>query len=788
MAGSGPNPSAARPARHDDPDTPGWTSCSRFVDDLPGAATANALRRVETGPLPPPSVPWPARPARPAARLPPTGNSGLRILLVIADVGLRRNVLVSGELRFEVLGPVRAWRGGAEVELGTPQQRAILAILLVRAGAVATPDQLISGVWGETAPRAAAGMIRSYISRLRRALGDGRPATVIRSIAGGYALQVPPGHLDLADFHHLISSAREARYRGDVDAEASDLRNALALWKGTPLSGVRGEYADQERNRLLHIRLAAIEDLAAADLELGRHVEAAAGLAPVVIEQPLRERARELLMLALYRSGRQAEALGVYQETQRLLADEFGLDPGPELQEMQRRILRSDPSLAAPAGPRPLDEAPVPRSPVAEPVERLAPLPPDLPEFTGRTDLLRRMTQALRPSDATVPVLGLTGLAGIGKTTLAVHVGHMIAANFPDGQFFVDLNSPAEPLPMLLRGVGVSNDSMPDSPHESARLWRSRTAGRRLLLVLDDARDLEQVRPLLPLPGGAAVIITARRRLFGLSCAHWLTLDALPEDDSLALLERLVGVERVRSEPLHARDLVRLTAGLPQVVHAVGARLVSRPGWSLATALKRLSNRGRNLEVPHSDCRAIESPYESALRDLSPQQARALRLLAVPDGPDFSLAAAAAALDVPVDEAESVLESLVDVHLLEPRAEDRYHYLSPVRGFARSRALLEDGQAECQAALARLSRFYLATLRNAVLATDPGRTQPYAEPGGLTFDTAETAQGWLSAEHRQLWATAAQAASIPEASAGQLADLIEQVKLELVDEPDPDVA
>jgi DNA-binding SARP family transcriptional activator len=466
---------------------------------------------------------------------------------------------VSEELRFEILGPVRAWRGKAEaeVELGSPQQRAILGILLLRAGAMVTPDQLVSAIWGETTPRAAVGMVRSYISRLRRALGDGRPETVIESVGGGYALPAGRVGLDYTDFHHRIGNAREARHTGDLETEATELRAALALWKGTPLAGVRGEYAEHERIRLFQTRLSAIEDLAAADLELGRHVETAAALAPVVIEQPLRERPCELLMLALYRSGRQAEALKVYQKTQRLLADEFGLNPGPGLQEMQRRILRSDPTLTAPAL---AGRSSAHRPSAPEPVQRPTHLPPDPPGFVGRTGFLRRMADALNPSDASVPVLGLTW---IGKTTLAVHAGHAFAADFPDGQFFVDLGSSADPLAVLLCAVGVDGETVPDSPAERAGLWRSLTAGRRLLLVLDDARDVEQVQPLLPGSGGAAVVITARQPLFGLAYAYWLKLDGLTEDESLALLERLIGARRIQSEPADARHLLRMTSGLP---------------------------------------------------------------------------------------------------------------------------------------------------------------------------------------------------------------------------------
>lgn len=603
---------------------------------------------------------------------------------------------MNGQLRFEVLGPVRAWRGDEELELGAPQQRAILGILLLRGGMPASPDQLIAAVWGPTAPRAAVGMVRSYVSRLRRVLDQGQASvtsSVIESVGGGYALRA--GSLDLTDFGHQLALAREARRAGDAAAAAAALRTALDLWRGTPLAGVNGDYAEFERTRLVQLRLTAVEDLAAADLDSGRHVEAAAELADVIADQPLRERPRELLMLALYRAGRQADALGVFADIARLLADELGLDPGPDLREMQRRILASDPALFAPAAPAP-----------ATPGRRPTQLPPDLPDFVGRGDLVGQIDTALTGTG--VPVVGIEGLAGAGKTTLATHVGHMVAARFPDGQLFVDLGVPGEPISALLRGIGVPDSGLPESFSERVALWRTLTTGRRLLVVLDDARDAEQVRPLLPGSGGAAVVVTSRRRLYGLSAARWVLVGGLSEDAAVMLLSRLIGADRVRAEEPAARVLLATTAGLPQVIHAVGARLAARPEWTIAVARERLGPPGPGALVQPPECGAIERPYESALSELSPAQARAFRLLAVPDGPDISLAAAAVALDLSMGETAILLESLVDVHLLEVRGLDRYFFHGPVHAFARGRALADDGPDVTQALLTRLVRFYSA--------------------------------------------------------------------------------
>ncbi|MGI5499991.1 BTAD domain-containing putative transcriptional regulator [Lentzea sp. CA-135723] len=584
-------------------------------------------------------------------------------------------------LRFEVLGPVRAWLGEIEIPLGPPQQRAILGILLLRGGRSVTPDQLISAVWGPEAPQAATGMIRSYVSRLRRVL----PAGVITSVGGGYAL--PPTSLDATDFSRHLAEARAA---GTAHATATHLRAALDLWRGVPLAGVNGDYAESERVRLTEQRLAAIEDLAAADIELGRHVEAADALDEVIAGEPLRERPRELLMHALYRAGRQADALAVFADVRRRLDDELGLEPGPELREMQRRILTSDPALVR-------DQPAHHRHP--------AQLPPDLPRFVGRSELMSGMVDALNPADASVPLLGLEGLAGVGKTALAVHIGHTVAARFPDGQLFADLGRTTDPLSALLRALGHTD--LPASEAERATLWRSSTAGRRLLVVLDNARDTHQVRALLPGTGGPAVLITARQRLYSLPYGHWLRLTGLRPDESLALLEELVG-DRVRRDPDTARVLVSRTAGLPQVIAGIATRIASRPEWTLPDALSRLGRPREDAVVRPPECTVIEEPFVSALDELAPAQARAFRLLAIGDGPDISLPAAAAVLDLPARETALLVESLVDVHLIASAGGDRYVYPEPVRHFARGRAYTDDGPEAYQEALTRLVRFYSA--------------------------------------------------------------------------------
>lgn len=448
-------------------------------------------------------------------------------------------------MRFEVLGPVRAWRGDTEVELGSPQQRAILAILLLHNGGAVSPDQLIQATWGTDAPRAAIGMVRSYVSRLRSALGP-----VIQSVTHGYALPKPS--LDLTDFQRHIATAKAE----DTAARAAELRAALALWKGTPLAGVRGDYAEAERVRLGNVQLSVIEDLAAADIELGRQAEAVADLMAMVEQHPFRERSRELLMLALYRSGRQAEALALFDETRRVLLDELGIDPGPDLREMRQRILVSDPTLTP-----------------AVVVARPAQLPADAPFFVGRGKLFPQITSALAEG---IPV-GIEGMPGVGKTALAIHIGHQMAAEFPDGTLFVDLAKSPDPLAELLRAVGVVD--LPRTTWERETLWRTLTSAKRILIVMDNVRG--PVEALLPSSG--AVLITARQRLYEPPHARWITLGGLDEDEAVLLFEHMIGEARVRAEPVATRRLVASTLGIPHLVQAMGNRIASRPKWTIAS-------------------------------------------------------------------------------------------------------------------------------------------------------------------------------------------------------------
>jgi DNA-binding transcriptional activator of the SARP family len=425
-------------------------------------------------------------------------------------------------LRFSVLGPVRAWLGDDPLPAGSPQQRALLAALLLRDGRTATASELIDALWGDEPPSQALAALRTYASRLRKTLGT----QVLVSESGGYAIRsLREGALDHVHAQELAADAEKARGAGDLSRSRDLLREALALWDGEPLASIPGPYAETQRARLEEWRLQLLESRLDMDLEQGFHAEAVSELTALTAAHPLRERLRELLMLALYRSGRQAEALAVYADTRRLLADELGVDPRQGLKELQQRILQADPGLAEPSAPR------------AEPTVALvrpAQLPATVTDFTGRASFVQELSDVLASASSeegrVMAVSALAGIGGVGKTTLAVHVAHQSRGAFPDGQLYVDLQGAgsraAEPETVLgafLRALGTADTAIPDSLEERSALYRSVLDGRRVLVLLDNARDAAQVRPLLPGTEGCAALVTSRIRMVDLRGPIWWT-------------------------------------------------------------------------------------------------------------------------------------------------------------------------------------------------------------------------------------------------------------------------
>ncbi|MEZ3177274.1 tetratricopeptide repeat protein [Streptomyces pimonensis] len=657
-------------------------------------------------------------------------------------------------LRFGVLGPVRAWRDDEPVATGSPQQRALLAALLLREGRTATAAELIDALWGEEPPSQALAAVRTYASRLRKVLDPG----ILVSESGGYAVRgLGEGALDLAAAQELAAEAEKARNTGDLCHARDVLNRALSLWDGETLAGVPGPYAEAQRVRLEEWRLQLLESRLDMDLEQGCHAEAVSELTALTAAHPLRERLRELLMLALYRSGRQAEALAVYADTRRLLADELGVDPRPGLRELQQRILRADPDLAEPSAPLP--------EPVAAPV-RPAQLPATVPDFTGRASFVRELSEVLAPTSGdrarVMAVSALAGIGGVGKTTLAVHVAHQARTAFPDGQLYVDLQGTgarsAEPETVLgsfLRALGTADSAIPDSLEERAALYRSVLDGRKVLVLLDNARDAAQVRPLLPGTAGCAALVTSRTRMVGLAGAHLVDLDVMSPEEALALFTKIVGEERVGAERKAALDVVAACGFLPLAIRIAASRLAARRTWTVSVLAAKLADERRRLDELQAGDLAVKATFELGYGQLEPAQARAFRLLGLADGPDISLAAAAAVLDLPTEDTEDLLESLVDTSLLESAAPGRYRFHDLVRLYARACAERdEQPPSERDAALSRLLDFYLAMAARVYAIERPGdRTVAHLETSRFetcqVTDAAE-ALDWLHAEAEPL--------------------------------------
>ncbi|MEU0114834.1 BTAD domain-containing putative transcriptional regulator [Streptomyces bobili] len=668
-------------------------------------------------------------------------------------------------LRFDVLGPVRARRGEQPLATGSPQQRALLAALLLREGRTATAAELIDALWGEEPPSQALAAVRTYASRLRKVLDPG----VLVSESGGYAVRgLGEGSLDLAVAQEWAAEAEKAKGTGALGRARELLNRALGLWDGEALAGVPGPYAEAQRVRLEEWRLGLLESRLDMDLEQGCHAEAVSELTALTAAYPLRERLRELLMLALYRSGRQAEALAVYADTRRLLAEELGVDPRPGLRELQRRILQADPDLSEPSAPQ--------TEPSAAAV-RPAQLPATVPDFTGRSSFVTELSEVLAGASGdggdggrVMAVSALAGIGGVGKTTLAVHVAHRARPAFPDGQLYVDLQGAgsrsAEPETVLgafLRALGTADAAIPDTLAERAALYRSMLDGRRVLVLLDNAKDAAQVRPLLPGTEGCAALVTSRVRMVDLAGAHLVDLDVMSPEEALALFTKIVGEERVASERKAALDVVAACGFLPLAIRIAASRLAARRTWTVSVLAAKLADERRRLDELQAGDLAVKATFELGYGQLEPAQARAFRLLGLADGPDMSLAAAAAVLDLPPEETEDLLESLVDTSLLESAAPGRYRFHDLVRLYARACAERDESSpGERGAAMSRLLDFYLATAAGVYAIERPGdRLVDDLEETrypGLRFTEGAAALDWLYSEAAPMLACVQQAA------------------------------
>ncbi|MFJ6673304.1 AfsR/SARP family transcriptional regulator [Actinosynnema sp. NPDC091369] len=657
-----------------------------------------------------------------------------------------------------LLGEVAVSVDGHALDVGPDRQRCVLAALAVDVGRVVSVDRLIERVWGESPPSRARATLLSYLSRLRRVL------VAVHRRPGGYVLEVDPSSVDL----HRFRALRERARAGDDAAAAGLLGEALALWRGEALTGLRGDWAAAERGRLDQERLDAERDLVDVRLRLGHGEGLVSLLATRADEWPLDERVAGQYMLALHRAGRTADALAHYRQVRDRLVAELGADPGAALQDLHRQVLAADPALTARTGGPAVTPRQLPASPAS---------------FIGRRDGLDRLDAAVggaavagqpdgrrHPATAdtagTVAITAIAGPGGIGKTWLALHWAHRHAERFPDGQLFVDLRgfspdsapmAPEVAIRGFLDALGVEPARVPVAPHAQAALFRSLVADKRMLLVLDNAADTAQVTPLLP-GGECTVVVTSRTQLPGLITthgAHHVQLDVLTDVEAHALLADRLGHDRVTAEPAAVEGLIRSCGGFPLALSIVAGHAATRPRLPLAALVAELRDLGLDALDDVDPAASLPAVLSWSYRALSPEQATVFGLLGIAPGPDISLPAAVSLTGRP----RAVLRELERASLITQDTADRWRMHDLIRAYA---ATTVEGRAD--EALTRVLDFYLHTAHAAErlqaphfqpLDLDP--PAPGVRPHPLADEGAAVA--WLDAEHANLLASQQAAAA-----------------------------
>ncbi|MFF2400850.1 AfsR/SARP family transcriptional regulator [Streptomyces goshikiensis] len=772
------------------------------------------------------------------------------------------------DVHFAVLGSLEVRAGGARIRLGGPISERVLATLLLDPGRVMPIGRLVEAAWDDEPPATAAHQVRKAVADLRQRIPDG--GRLIVTEGAGYRVAVAPERLDLSLFALRLRQARAALDAGRPLDVARELRAALDLWRGPVLSGSGGTAIASASAVLEERRLTAVEQLIEIRLALGESGELVGDLRELIAAHPLREAPRGQLMLALYRSGRQAEALAEFGRVRELLVEELGIDPGPRLTRLYEAILRDSPELAPPeppapprpatpwAGPAPVTGTPgwpkaapgsmagagAPAEPAAGgPVadaetatgtgpdapakpgpgfpggpwagggdtdspaiagapwaagragsgvgtgaaaggERVAPratevprtLPNDLTGFTGRErELGRLLERAAAPADGATRIVAIDGMGGSGKTALAIRAAHRLAEAYPDGQLYIDLRGftpgeqprlPLSVLGALLRSLGVPGERLPEEADSRSCMWRGMLAERRMLIVLDNAADVAQVRPLLPASSNSLVLITSRTRMVELDGCDWMSVGVMSPPDSRALVREALGRSRTEREPEAVEALAELCGHLPLALRIATARLRNRPRWTVRHLVDRLADGTRRLDELRSGERSVEATLRLSYRAMRKEHRDAFRLLGLHPGAEIDVHSAAALLGCGVREAEDVLEHLLDAHLVGQNEIGRYAFHDLVRSFAQSPRGGDDNDGDNDtvetAATGRLLDHFFAVTEEACRFLYPGRDAvdvPFARPaGGLPpIGSAGEAEAYFDREYVTLLAAVARA-------------------------------
>jgi DNA-binding SARP family transcriptional activator len=663
-------------------------------------------------------------------------------------------------IRFGVLGPVVMRRADALVSVGPPMVRHLLAVLLSEPGQPVAVTRLVDELWPEGAPATAHKTLQGYVHRLRNVLAD---PSMVRHTHDAYALGLDPNDLDAAQFTDLSQRGSSAFNAGRPDEAANCFRAAIALWRGEAYADVPHGYLIANEVRSLEDgRLLVRDQWAAADLDCGRHGEVAAALPALVEEYPYHESLRAHLMIALYRSGRQAEALELYRRTRHLLAEQLGVEPGPRLQQLHRAMLAGDDALL---GTVDRLTAVVSARPEQGQLDTPRELPPEVSGFVGREEELRALSEMLAP-DSRTSLCAIGGTAGAGKTALAVRWAHAVAGQFPDGQLFIDLRGfssapplrPVEALAVLLHSLGISSDRIPLAEAAAAAMFRSRMAHRRMLILLDNAASAEQVRPLLPGGSDSLVLVTSRHRLAGLVArdgARYVQVDMLQPEQAAALLVRLLGQSRTQNSSAVAA-LATACGYLPLALRIAAAQLIYHPQRTVSEHVLALrDDRIEGLSVPDDEGSAVRSVFDRSYDALAEPDQRVFQLLGLIPGEDFDTLGVAALARTGTVDARRSLHRLVAAHLVSGH-DDRYRLHDLLREYAAGLASAAGAGKE----LEHLVQWYLDQVNAAASVAYPTVVRLSYPDSPSAFNDRSAALAWLQVEQANVVATVRAAAAI----------------------------